>query len=636
MATQPTQNPVPSESPRDLKFNAGKIDEFVTSLALQYIDRFGDAHYTIEGIKQLAFEAMSQFGYVTISSFEDGATLTDPNQALLWESNGEYYKWTGNLPKTVPAGSTPDSTGGIGPGAWLSIGDSLLRSMLASSTGAQLIGTNHRGTLQQDLDAIDRRPDGYSNDLSVVLANGQDVEINKDYDLQSALTPGDYQVIRGVGGSVENTGKARAIFIATKQGVKVRDFRCTGKIVNGDTTNGNVAYAISAEDSSNLLIDGVDTSSYTGSIELTRCTDSVVRNVYSRANRYHPNVVAGGYGVLISGSSRILIDGINFEADSTKADLGRHSFYVSVVQDGETFCEDIIIRNVIARYRDLDNRNMHSGVIRKSNRVLIDGFNINGSNSGFAINTDDGVVQDLQIRNGHFKIFQYSDDAAVSGIGGGADGDYNKLVGLRVDNVTFEFEGKAGATITAYRMHPLNLTCRNSQFTNLRIKSRGDSTAILLGACTGLLFDGIQDFVTAGNPTQPLIRFQGAASTISVKNIQTTRPVFAGLDNVTDLTVDFDRFARVVSNNGTITLTDSNSLISSCSVTGTGEITVIFKRHVTETAVRTASLGAASVAGLIMLPEIVGRTLKMRFYNGSGVLVNLSAAIVGADISLHS
>ena len=142
MATQPTNLPVPSESPRDLKFNAGKIDEFVTSLAQKYIDRFGGEHYTIEGIKQLAFEAMSSFGYVTLNSFEDGATLTNPNQALLWESNGEYYKWTGNLPKTVPVGSTPESTGGIGAGAWLSIGDSALRSMLASAAGTDYVHTS--------------------------------------------------------------------------------------------------------------------------------------------------------------------------------------------------------------------------------------------------------------------------------------------------------------------------------------------------------------------------------------------------------------------------------------------------------------------------------------------------------------
>jgi hypothetical protein len=53
MTTTPTQNSVPSESPIDLKFNAGKIDEFVTSLVHQYIDRFGVQHYTIEGLRWL-------------------------------------------------------------------------------------------------------------------------------------------------------------------------------------------------------------------------------------------------------------------------------------------------------------------------------------------------------------------------------------------------------------------------------------------------------------------------------------------------------------------------------------------------------------------------------------------------------
>lgn len=45
MATIPTNLPVPSKTPRDLKFNAGRIDEFVASLANQYVERFGNAHY---------------------------------------------------------------------------------------------------------------------------------------------------------------------------------------------------------------------------------------------------------------------------------------------------------------------------------------------------------------------------------------------------------------------------------------------------------------------------------------------------------------------------------------------------------------------------------------------------------------
>ncbi|NBC75410.1 tail fiber/spike domain-containing protein [Proteus mirabilis] len=128
MSTIPTQNPVPSEAPRDLKFNSGKVDEFVTSNNHFYTDRFGKKHYTIDGINHLSKQAMLNYGYITKSSFESGNTIINPNDALLWEVNGEYYKWGGKLPKVVPPNSTPDSTGGIGGGKWLSVGDSSLRT----------------------------------------------------------------------------------------------------------------------------------------------------------------------------------------------------------------------------------------------------------------------------------------------------------------------------------------------------------------------------------------------------------------------------------------------------------------------------------------------------------------------------
>ncbi|MFS9729899.1 right-handed parallel beta-helix repeat-containing protein [Enterobacter hormaechei] len=140
MATQPTQNAVPSESPRDLKFNAGKIDEFVTSMGWTYTDRFGVQHYTIEGMRWLAQQAISAFGYITLDSFEDGNTLTLPNQVLRLEATGEYYRWDGAFPKNVPAGSSPESTGGVGIGAWLSVGDASLRTDLSSIDGYDIVG----------------------------------------------------------------------------------------------------------------------------------------------------------------------------------------------------------------------------------------------------------------------------------------------------------------------------------------------------------------------------------------------------------------------------------------------------------------------------------------------------------------
>jgi len=136
MATQPTQEPVASESPRNLKFNAGKIDEFVTSLARQYIDRFGNRHYTIEGLKQLVLEHIYNLGWNLAGSFQGGGTVTSAGDLLQDESTNIWYRWDDleTLPKTVPAGSTPASAGGTGEGKWqpVDVAD-VLRKDLASS-----------------------------------------------------------------------------------------------------------------------------------------------------------------------------------------------------------------------------------------------------------------------------------------------------------------------------------------------------------------------------------------------------------------------------------------------------------------------------------------------------------------------
>lgn len=139
MATTPTNKPIPSEDPRDLKFNAGKIDEVVNSDAHYYTDRFGVRRWTIAGFQYTAEEAIRNYGYITMDSFEDGATLTLPNQTLRYKATGEYYRWDGEFPKTITAGSTPETAGGIGLGAWVSVGDASLRSALAAPGGVNLV-----------------------------------------------------------------------------------------------------------------------------------------------------------------------------------------------------------------------------------------------------------------------------------------------------------------------------------------------------------------------------------------------------------------------------------------------------------------------------------------------------------------
>ena len=95
---------------------------------------------TLDGLENLYNQAISQVGYITMDSFEDGSTLTLPNQVLRYEATGEYYRWDGDLPKTVPAGSTPETSGGLGLGKWVSVGDASLRQQLSSKLGSLMVG----------------------------------------------------------------------------------------------------------------------------------------------------------------------------------------------------------------------------------------------------------------------------------------------------------------------------------------------------------------------------------------------------------------------------------------------------------------------------------------------------------------
>ena len=60
MATTPTNKPIPSEDPRDLKFNAGKVDEEVNGGADYYTDRFGVQRLTNTGRNNQFQDAQTQ------------------------------------------------------------------------------------------------------------------------------------------------------------------------------------------------------------------------------------------------------------------------------------------------------------------------------------------------------------------------------------------------------------------------------------------------------------------------------------------------------------------------------------------------------------------------------------------------
>ena len=65
-------------------------------------------------------------------SFEEGATANNKTDAVWYIAGGQCYTWDSTFPRDVPAKSTPATTGGIGLGAWVSVGDASLRGELFS------------------------------------------------------------------------------------------------------------------------------------------------------------------------------------------------------------------------------------------------------------------------------------------------------------------------------------------------------------------------------------------------------------------------------------------------------------------------------------------------------------------------
>jgi len=152
---------------------------------------------------------MAAFGYVILTgkTFTTGATINNPNEVLLNTADGEYYKWTGSFasgPKVVPENSTPAGTGGIGPGAWIGVGDASLRAALAASTGSTLVG--HEGhTVGQYLDGVGKMVFP-GDDLKVALEsadNGDTVIVSGDVTLnQSVVMQKAVSIKRANGGRI--------------------------------------------------------------------------------------------------------------------------------------------------------------------------------------------------------------------------------------------------------------------------------------------------------------------------------------------------------------------------------------------------------------------------------------------------
>ena len=151
----PTTNPVPSQDPSDLLFNAGKLDEVVNGTANSFTDRLGATRRTVAGMNadfdaqladaesdlnvyraDAASSAAEALGYLqTIRATSYGAYASDPATDPLGNPptvGDEYFNTTANLLKRWN-GTTWQAS-------------DINTANLAASSGASLVGCLPAGT----------------------------------------------------------------------------------------------------------------------------------------------------------------------------------------------------------------------------------------------------------------------------------------------------------------------------------------------------------------------------------------------------------------------------------------------------------------------------------------------------------
>ncbi|EPC4018176.1 hypothetical protein ACRZOS_002552 [Enterobacter kobei] len=643
MATQPTQDAVPSESPRDLKFNAGKIDEFVTSLVNTYVDRFGNEHYTIEGLRWLAQQAIAQYGWIPIGTFQAGATLTLPNQILKDTTDGEYYRWDGSfLPsgKVVPNGSTPRTTGGVGVGAWISVGDSALRSMLASSIGTQMIGSNHRSTLQNDLDAVDVRTSGQP--LSKLLSEGRDI-IN-DTSLSSfSVTSDDINISGSPGGSITGTKYGTALTLngedVTASGLVIAG---PGDVLPTDT----LATVLLRSMSSGHTIEDTHLSGASIGIYL-HGDNATLKNNTTRSMTYHPSLVAGGYGILAEGVRNLLILGHSAFGDSVN---DRHALYLSNSQtEGDIPNIDVRVIGFRANYEwanaggvvGADGMPMIN--VRYVDSLIIDAAQLRQGGQGIHVLNDRKTPKNISITNSNvLGITKRRGGDVCSGIGIGGFGavDKDPIYNLIINGCNVQVLRAAGVVDSGGRF-PVAVALEYVRFgtvTGSVLSSPADSCDFLITNCQDLVIDGIQSNPSSASGTRAMVRFEGANNArIRFSNINKgSRPgVIENITIATDIWVDWQRVAEIFYNAGSGGInSDPDSLIKTSSISGS-TIVIEFQAHVTTDAIK----------GMLLIPVIAtnptnivvavsGKTITIQGYNNSGVNISPTTGQVRFKIIL--
>lgn len=156
----------------------------------------------------------SKIGFSPVAgSFEDGATLNERWQVVLYENNDSFYQWSGDLPKVIAPGSSPfDGSGNLIAG-WVDQTDLTLRSQLKSYTtnnGDSLIAVKNSRTGSVNRTQHDKNEDSLSGTdfgMSVSSVSLTDTALTQMSTL--GLT---YSLPQGVFTTTKNPGTLKGVF----------------------------------------------------------------------------------------------------------------------------------------------------------------------------------------------------------------------------------------------------------------------------------------------------------------------------------------------------------------------------------------------------------------------------------------
>lgn len=149
------------------------------------------------GSVDLGALAVTREEYVTLpGSFSTGVTVNTKNELVVF-TDGKY-RWDGELPKEVSAGSTPQTAGGIGLGKWQPVDvTDVLRKDLAGSEGAKLVYDGDTSVSDKLADLTNHALSGYSviqNDVYRIASTANSLDFNL-----SVVITGDSLSFNGVG-----------------------------------------------------------------------------------------------------------------------------------------------------------------------------------------------------------------------------------------------------------------------------------------------------------------------------------------------------------------------------------------------------------------------------------------------------